>query len=41
MIFIIGAGLSGLAIANELINSGKKVRIYNYEEKGESSYLAN
>lgn len=40
MIFIIGAGLSGLAIANELINSGKKVRIYNYEEKGESSLAA-
>ena len=40
MIFIIGAGLNGLAIGCELVGSGQKVRIYNFEQKGESSLAA-
>ena len=40
MIFIIGAGINGLSIGNKLINSGFKVKIFDFQQKGESSLAA-
>ena len=40
MIFIIGAGINGLSIGNKLVNSGFKVKIFDFQQKGESSLAA-
>ena len=40
MIFIIGAGINGLSIGNKLIDKGFKVKIFDFQQKGESSLAA-
>ncbi|MDC3091185.1 FAD-dependent oxidoreductase [Rickettsiales bacterium] len=40
MIFIIGAGINGLSIGIKLVNNGFKVKIFDFQLKGESSLAA-